>query len=154
MFVFYCICLYHHHLAIMNYEQAFLLYVFFSFRNILVSVFTSLFGVHIYTTIYLYIVLNQTNKDSIHPQKLLLFLHWLKHYPTEILAATYWGCDLKTWRKYFFEILLVLQLVLNTVCFFFSISFLLFFSLLFYFTCFKFLRSPMNHYFLPYFLLY
>lgn len=94
--------------------------IFFSFilnyyGNTSQKKFAALFGVGIETASVLYTTAVQHN-SAIEPLWILIFLHWLKHYPTTEHGASYWKIDPKTWRKYLRSVLEVLFLTLDSVC--------------------------------------
>jgi len=81
--------------------------------------FRELYGIHFYTAaiFYMYTVIYD---HTITPFHILWFLHWCKQYPTMDVGCVYWKCDVKTYRKYLFKVLLAGFVSLHTVCFFYG----------------------------------
>lgn len=77
--------------------------------------FHSLYGVAFQTAAILFAA--AVSYDiTISPLHILWFLHWCRQYPTVDVGSHYWGCDVKTYRKYLFRVLLALFVKLHTVC--------------------------------------
>jgi hypothetical protein len=113
------------------YQALFLQYIYFTFGDMDVDKFVSLFGIHPITASILFVYAATLN-SIIQPLWILQFLWWIKHYPTAPAASFLWHCDPKTWRKHIYHILVTLFFSLNTVSSF-LFFFFFFFSLYFYF---------------------
>jgi hypothetical protein len=99
----------------LEYIAIFFTFILNYYGNIPEKEFAELFGVGMETASVLYTTAVQFN-PLIEPLWILVFLHWLKHYPTKTHGKYYWKMDSKTWRKYIKTVLVALFMTLDSVC--------------------------------------
>ena len=94
----------------------FLSVVFVKHQAVSLQKFRALYGVHFLTAAIIWIMAASVDSD-ITPEHILMFLEWLKEYPIEDIGAYHWKCDVKTYRKYLYKVLVALFITLDTVSF-------------------------------------
>lgn len=108
----------------------FLQFILYHHGNIPIKKFISTYGVHLNTAMLLYHCASSFD-DCIAPIYILMFLDWIRHYPTVDEISQKWHCDPKTFRKRSYLVLFALFLTLDSVSFYIKIFLFFLFNYLF-----------------------